>query len=67
MKLIITATCESLPALYNGASILQKSSSFKIGEHIDISCYGNLVPDGPTTSTCGDYGLFIPGSFKCKS
>lgn len=24
------------------------------------------VTNGPAISTCGEYGFFIPGSFKCK-
>ena len=65
------ATCEWLPELYNKASILQTSDKndqtvFNKGEQIDIKCPSDMVPDGPAISTCGQYGFFIPGSFKCK-
>jgi len=64
-------TCEWLPELYNQASILQvpdknNPTVFNKGEQVDIKCPSDMVPDGPATSTCGQYGFFIPGSFKCK-
>ena len=67
----ITAECQWLPTLYNEATILQVSDenpnvTFRKGDQVHIKCPDNMIPDGPVNSTCGEYGFFIPGSFKCK-